>query len=313
MYEKYITYDYLISPINGKKYKNLKNSKKTILNFGFYSIEELLEKYPNFPLRCQSSIDKELASAKLKAEKRIDFCKQNYYNNPKKCLYCNNIIPYECKNTNTFCNSSCSCFFNNKKREENGYMVSSETKNKISKKLKGRTSKIKGQKLGHWNGTEFVLISHVGFNNCKNCGKLFCVKKKHPNSETNKCCSDICKTMLLTSRPYLNGSRKTIKYFNKFINKEIILESSWEYNIAQFLDENNIKWIRPEPIIWLDSYKKSHLYYPDFYIEEKKLYIDPKNPYCMKLDNEKMNIVSKKINIIYGDVNEIKNKLKNIF
>ncbi len=37
---------------------------------------------------------------------------ESYYKNPKRCKYCNNIIPYK-KRENDFCNHSCSASFNN--------------------------------------------------------------------------------------------------------------------------------------------------------------------------------------------------------
>lgn len=38
---------------------------------------------------------------------------QAYKDNPKKCLQCENVIPYA-KRENKFCNRSCSATFNNK-------------------------------------------------------------------------------------------------------------------------------------------------------------------------------------------------------
>ena len=42
-----------------------------------------------------------------------------YYENPINCIYCNNPIPYENRNTNKFCSSSCSAIYNNLKRGKN--------------------------------------------------------------------------------------------------------------------------------------------------------------------------------------------------
>lgn len=44
---------------------------------------------------------------------------ESYYKNPKRCKYCNNIIPYE-KRQNDFCNHNCSASFNNKNIVRNG-------------------------------------------------------------------------------------------------------------------------------------------------------------------------------------------------
>lgn len=44
-------------------------------------------------------------------------------------------------------------------------------------------------------------------------------------------------------------------------------------------------------------------------IIEKGLYLDPKNPTALKLDQNKMDEVSKIIPILYGDLNTIKREL----
>ena len=35
--------------------------------------------------------------------------------------------------------------------------------------------------------------------------------------------------------------------------KDVLLDSSWELALAIRLDELNIKWIRPERIMWIDK------------------------------------------------------------
>src|SRR5690606_23544606 len=97
------------------------------------------------------------------------------------------------------------------------------------------------------------------------------------------------------------------------IQGKILLESSWELEIAELLDEKNIRWCRPSPIEWVDSSGQSHLYYPDFYIKDTSTYLDPKNPFCMQQDTEKMDVISSMCNIIYGDINKIKNYINSIW
>lgn len=80
------------------------------------------------------------------------------------------------------------------------------------------------------------------------------------------------------------------------------MESSWEVNIATLLDSKQIKWIRPAPIKWNDNSEKLRYYYPDFYLPDFGVYLDPKNPYCMEKDAEKMKEVSKQIEVIFGDL-----------
>ena len=108
-------------------------------------------------------------------------------------------------------------------------------------------------------------------------------------------------------RTYQNGSRKPIYYTKADTNEIVMLESSWEFRVATRLDELQIKWIRPDPIPWEDSSGKTRLYYPDFYLPGIDTYLDPKNPYCMKLDEEKMRIISSQVQLIFGPIEHILN------
>ena len=73
--------------------------------------------------------------------------------------------------------------------------------------------------------------------------------------------------------------------------KDVLLDSSWELALAIRLDELNIKWIRPEPIEWFDKNNIKRLYYPDFYLLDYDLYLDPKNPAAYQNQIEKIEIL----------------------
>lgn len=77
--------------------------------------------------------------------------------------------------------------------------------------------------------------------------------------------------------------------------KGVLLDSSWELALAQRLDELNVKWIRPEPIQWQDENGTSHHYFPDFYLPEFDLFIDPKNPAAYTNQIKKIEILRKQI------------------
>jgi len=70
--------------------------------------------------------------------------------------------------------------------------------------------------------------------------------------------------------------------------KGVMLDSSWELELAKRLDELNIKWIRPEPIPWTDKDGITHNYFGDFYLTDYGLYLDPKNPYAVKEQRKKL-------------------------
>lgn len=106
--------------------------------------------------------------------------------------------------------------------------------------------------------------------------------------------------------------QRVCKKSHKFIDKhgrEFIFESSWEDALAIRLDELNISWDRPKPIQYTMHDRIRH-YFPDFYLPEFDLYLDPKNSYAEKKQSEKLAIVTKLINlVILRTLNECKNYL----
>lgn len=59
-------------------------------------------------------------------------------------------------------------------------------------------------------------------------------------------------------------------------------------------------------IKWVDKNQKERRYYPDFYLIDFDVYLDPKNPYVMDRDKEKLEIVCKQISLIFGDISVVK-------
>lgn len=58
--------------------------------------------------------------------------------------------------------------------------------------------------------------------------------------------------------------------------KDICFDSSWEVEFAKFLDDKNIKWIRPKNSFKYIFENSEHLYFPDFYLSKYNLYIEIK-------------------------------------
>ena len=73
--------------------------------------------------------------------------------------------------------------------------------------------------------------------------------------------------------------------------KGILLESSWELALATRLDNIGVEWTRPAPIPWTDKEGLKHNYFPDFYLPEYDLYLDPKNPQARKVQKKKLEIL----------------------
>ena len=219
---------------------------------------------------------------------------EEYLKDPTHCHECGSILEYK-KRKNKFCSSSCAATSNNRNRPP----MSDEQKAKISNALEGRKYPGKG------NNKNF---SDVTLNICACCGKEFYTS----SWKTKKSCgSRECKIHLSVGiRNYPNGRRKLFYYYNMHQEKEVLLESTWEYLLATWLDENDIIWERPKYVKWLDPRdNKERLYYPDFYLPMYKLYLDPKNPYVMDKDLIKMQEVSKLINIFYGNIDVIKKQV----
>lgn len=77
--------------------------------------------------------------------------------------------------------------------------------------------------------------------------------------------------------------------------KDIWFDSNFEIITAKSLDENDIKWERPKVgFVWNDSGNK---YYPDFYLPEFGVYLDPKNDFLIEKDKIKISESEKRNSI----------------
>lgn len=82
------------------------------------------------------------------------------------------------------------------------------------------------------------------------------------------------------------GRSKKFKVADSF-GKMVCLQSSYELLCSQILDKLQIKWIRPSYLRYGE--KK---YYPDFYLVDYEIYLDPKNDYLIKKDKPKIESAS---------------------
>ena len=214
---------------------------------------------------------------------------------PTVCKECEAPINYE-KRNNKFCSKSCAGRYNNPKKGNH----TEETKIKISKGLQkyhdAKPESVKKVRVG-----SFCKIHELI---CKVCSKKKLVSSREKDRKT--CGKRECRIYASTkSRTYQNGSRKPVWYFNPYEDKDVLLDSSWEVKVADRLIVLGIEWTRPEPILWYDDEGKSHLYYPDFYLKEHDIYLDPKNPYCMEKDKVKMKKISDIVTLKYGSLEYI--------
>lgn len=78
------------------------------------------------------------------------------------------------------------------------------------------------------------------------------------------------------------GRSKKFKYKDSF-GREVCLQSTYELKCAEILDRMNIRWIRPKHLKYGEK-----RYFPDFYLVDYDLYLDPKNDFLAKKDESKI-------------------------
>lgn len=116
--------------------------------------------------------------------------------------------------------------------------------------------------------------------------RLFCSLACHRMSE-----SDRCKTI----PGMCKNNNRHAGWYESPIAGRVWLESSWEVRCAKILDKHRINWRRPkESFEWTDIEGKSHRYHPDFYLPDRNLYLDPKNPHRQRMDAFKIAEVRKR-------------------
>lgn len=220
------------------------------------------------------------------------------------CQYCQRPIGKRKK----FCSKSCSAKHSNKvkpryKTEEEKQKISNGVKTHLRNHPTRSSFQLcisKASNLGIDHETMWGPFCTIFVSVCKICETRFVCGCKTKHRAT---CSKKCKTELtFKNRTYVNGKRKNIQHYCKTSKTQVMLESSWEHTLANMLDFLDVKWIRPDPLEWIDMNNTTHLYYPDFYLLDYATYLDPKNPFAMVQDQEKMKIISKNHFVVYGDL-----------
>lgn len=78
-----------------------------------------------------------------------------------------------------------------------------------------------------------------------------------------------------------SNHRRIRKSTRRYIKKDgsiVLLDSSWEEALAIRLDKLGVIWTRPDPVKYIGADGLTHNYFPDFYLPDHDLYLDPKNP-----------------------------------
>lgn len=190
---------------------------------------------------------------------------KNYYTNPSICPVC--LEPKDWfRRNNKFCSQSCAAVHTNKNREE-------------SVRLKQRETLVKTLSLKPKSYKQTIVRvkpEYCKFSYCVICNTT--IQYKH-----TKTCSDTCLKLHLSN---MASARQTHPQNGKSIlYNGVKLGSSYELRLAISLDENNIVWIRPKPLKYKDPSGKIRNYFPDFYLPDYDIYLDPKNDFLINQTN----------------------------
>ena len=155
------------------------------------------------------------------------------------------------------------------------------------------------------NARSSITKRRNGFMKAKDDGKEIPVSslKGKPGHFLGKSHSNETK-QILREKALASPHRRLVRSIQPYTCKDgsvIMLDSSWEVALAKRLDYLNVDWVRPTiPMIWIDSKNQSRHYFPDFYLPEYNLYLDPKNPAAANAQKEKIDwLLSNVKNLIF--------------
>lgn len=137
-----------------------------------------------------------------------------------------------------FCSRSCS----------NGHIVSEETKEKISNKLK---------EVSSWHYLKCNIVEKFNYS-CETCGKIF----KKSNKSKQRFCSAKCGYSTLGGYREGSGRGKSGWY------KGYHCDSSWELAFVIYHLDHKIPFVRNREGFKYEFEGKIHRYYPDFIYED---------------------------------------------
>ncbi len=102
---------------------------------------------------------------------------------------------------------------------------------------------------------------------------------------------------LMSQKALASKHRRLVRSIRKYTKKDgtiVTLDSSWEEILAMRLDEIGINWIRPKvPISYVMIDGRTHNYFPDFYLPDHDIYLDPKNPHAANVQKTKLDVIKK--------------------
>lgn len=165
------------------------------------------------------------------------------------CKYCGK----ECKNNNSLHNHERLCK-ENPNRQFTYFAISDYNKTRIPS-----NQFIKAKNEGK--------IFEVSKETREKIGKIW-KGKKHSNKTKQQIQNTISKNIF--NNNWHTNLTKQVQYKNEYF------DSSWEILFVKYLENKNIKWIRPKNYFEYKWENSIHRYYPDIYLPDYNLYIEIK-------------------------------------
>lgn len=109
-----------------------------------------------------------------------------------------------------------------------------------------------------------------------------------------------------------NAGRGIKSRYKNINGEEVLLRSSFEVKVAEYLNFIGVLWIQPKYLNYTLN-GKVFKYFPDFYVPSHDLYIETKNDYLMSLQIDKMESIKKEVNKILILTNSHMDQLEEIF
>lgn len=233
--------------------REVKSARGVHTHYAMHDPNILEKTLKNLKLACDSARIKN----KQNKNDRLETAKTEYEKSPNKCAFCKCDIPFE-KRNNKCCSKTCAAQHSNKSRKDNGWVPSTEQRQKTSNTLKNRQIQYKKT-----NKSQAVLKQvrpkvrrtknkiakrcYVEFFTCENCSNSF-VRRFGKGSR--KYCSEICAKdgKSRKARNNINlGSRRSKheielftlceNYFGKVLSNPALVDG-WDCDI--FIEDLNI-------------------------------------------------------------------------
>lgn len=212
-----------------------------------------------------------------------------------KCKYCGKI----CKNKNSLAQHEIRC-----KNNPDRINTDNSTKN-----LKEYNNRVRSGEITKSNSNQYVKAKNLGLPkpeiSQETRQKLSAVWLGRHHSEESKQKTSQTMQQVVRERPESYSASNVNGRVKKVLYKDHILDSSWEVEVAKFLDSYDIRWEKPTTGFDYIYDGKSHIYYPDFYLLDFNTYIEVKG-YKRKRDLAKWSSVPNLIVISKKEISDIK-------